>query len=291
MDKTNLKETLQHGTVTFPMAVYNNTFPPQQSLLAYLHYHNEFELLVATMGTLCVQVEECSYLIPKGDGIFINSGRLHTISAQDEGPHGFMAVVFDYSLLCHERETMYVKYIQPLITGGFKISELLPGEACRLVCSIGEAYEAGAFGSELYIKQNLLHVLQFLLKEAEYVTPAAENSKSLLVKEVLDYMKRNFSEPISLQLLAEQVHVSREYLCRTFRALSDCSPIDFLNRYRIRQSTFLLVHTDKSILEIAQACGFNHSSYYGKLFLEYMGCTPTEYRKREYINLGNREKL
>lgn len=291
MDKANLKETLQHGTVTFPVAVYNNTFHAQQTLLAHLHYHNEFELLVATKGTLSVQVEECSYIIPQGEGIFINSGRLHTISGQGGEVHGFVAVVFDYSLLCHERETMYLKYIQPLIAGGFKIVQLLQGEACRLVCSIGEAYAAGAFGSEIYIKQSLLHILHLLLMKAENVTPATENSKSLLVKEVLDYMKQNFREPVSLQVLAEQVHVSREYLCRTFRALADCSPIDFLNRYRIRQSTFLLAQTDKSILEIAQACGFNHSSYYGKLFLEYMGCTPTEYRKREYINLENREKL
>ena len=291
MDKTNLKETLQHGTVNFPVAVYNNIFPAQQSLLAHLHYHNEFELLVATRGTLCVQVEECSYIIPQGEGIFINSGRLHTISAQDEGEHGFVAVVFDAGLLCGEREIVYEKYVQPLITGSLWVKEMLPTEVCSLVYSICREHTEGDFGYEIGVKQGLLKALQFLVKEAKTMVPMAENSKSLLVKEVLDYMKKNFGEPISLQLLAEQVHVSREYLCRTFRALSDCSPIDFLNRYRIRQSTFLLVQTDKSILEIAQACGFNHSSYYGKLFLEYMGCTPTEYRKREYIKLEDKEIL
>ena len=87
MERENFRETLQHGTTAFPVAIYNNTFPKHHQLLAYLHYHNEFELLVATKGTLCVQMEENSYIIPQGEGIFINSGRLHTITAENQGAH------------------------------------------------------------------------------------------------------------------------------------------------------------------------------------------------------------
>lgn len=280
MDKTNLKETLQHGTTDFPVAVYNNTFPKHQQLLAPLHYHNEFELLVATKGTLCVQMEESSFILSEGEGTFINTGKLHTITAPDGGEHGFIAVVFDYSFLCNEQEVVFTKYIQPLMVGSLKLGEKLPEQVCKLIQSICSAHEEGEFGSEIYIKQSLLHIFTLLIRDAENTKAEVENSRSLLAKEVLDYIKRNYGEPISLQDLAEQVHVSREYLCRTFRALSASSPIEFLNRYRIRQSAFLLTQTDKSILEIAQSCGFNHSSYFGKMFYGYMGCTPTEYRKR-----------
>ncbi len=279
MERENFRETLQHGTTAFPIAIYNNMFSKHWQVLAHLHYHNEFELLVATKGTLCIQMEESSYLVSPGEGIFINSGRLHTITARDRGEHGFIAVVFDYTLICNEHETAFTKYLQPLINGSLRIGERLSAEVCGRIRSISEVYETGEFGSELYIKQCLLHIFYLMLKDAEDTKSAVRNGKSRLVKEVLDYIKKNYGEPMSLQLLAEQVHVSKEYLCRTFRSLSDSSPIEYLNRYRIRQSTFLLVQTDKSISEIAQACGFNHSSYYGKLFYEYMGCTPTEYRK------------
>lgn len=279
MDKTTLKETLQHGTPAFPVAIYNNTFDKYQQLLAYLHYHNEFELLLATKGALCIQLEENSYVLSEGESIFINSGCLHTITAHDGGEHGFIAVVFDYSLLCREHEAVFARYVQPLLTGRRKTLVKLPEEFGELIRDICAMYEERAFGYELCIKQSLLQVFYLLLKDGENTTNGMQNSKSLLVKEVLDYIKVNYEEPISLSLLAEQVHVSREYLCRTFRALSGSTPIEFLNRYRIRQSTFLLSQTDKSISEIAQTCGFNHSSYYGKLFLEYMGCTPGEYRK------------
>ena len=251
--------------------------------MAYLHYHNEFELLLATRGTLCVQMEEANYIILEGEGIFINSGRLHSISSHGEGEHEFIAVVFDYTLLCSKQEAAFTRYFQPLILGTLKINEKLPPNICQLINTICEVYEADSFGKELYMKQLLLNVFYLLMKDAESIKPEIETGKSLLVKEVLDYIKCNYTDPISLTHMAKQVHVSKEYLCRIFRTLSDSSPIEYLNRYRIHQSTFLLAQSNKSISEIAEACGFNHSSYYGKLFYIYMGCTPTEYRNTNRI--------
>ena len=279
MDKENFNETLQHGTTAFPIAIYHNSFEKQQHILAYLHYHNEFELLIATKGSLCVQIEETTYFLSQGDGIFINSGLLHNISSNEDCEHGFIAVVFDYTLLCNPHEITYSKYIYPLINHTLDIPAILPKEVCTNIFSLYSMYKANIFGSELFIKQCLFQIMYILMKNASTSSLSAHNSKSLIIKEVLDYMKKNYAQPISLQLLADHVHVSKEYLCRLFHTLSDSSPIEYLNQYRIQQSTFLLLQTNKSISDIALSCGFNHSSYYGKLFLQYMGYTPTEYRK------------
>ena len=67
MEKELLKESLQHGTTAFPIAIYPMKFSRSQQVLAHLHYHNEFELLVATKGRLVVQTENetfsLSYLV------------------------------------------------------------------------------------------------------------------------------------------------------------------------------------------------------------------------------------
>ncbi len=283
MEKESLKEPLLHGTAAFPLAVYPMIFPKYQHSFAYLHYHTEFELLVATRGTLLVQIEEQCYTVPEGEGIFINSGLLHTITAPEEEPagHGFLAVVFDYSLLCTEQEAAFRQYIQPLLLGAFELNPRLSVSACDLVRSICSMYESSAFGRELFIKHCLLHIFYLLVKDVTPGRLSLPNTKSTLVKETLDYIKQHYAEPVSLQQLADHVHVSREYLCRTFHTLSGSSPLEYLNRYRIRQSTFLLARTNQRISDIALACGFNHSSYFGKLFFQYMGCTPTQYRKQK----------
>lgn len=281
MEKEALKETLLHGTADFPLAVYPMLFEKKQQVLAHLHYHNEFELLVATRGSICVQTEEQTCSLPEGTGIFLNSGVLHTILAPENEPeeHGFIAVVFDYSLLCQPKDAVWNNYIQPLLHGTLEISPLLPPVICEAVRSLCDIYQSDTFGKELSIKEYLFHIFFLLMKDARITKLSSQTTKSTIVKEVLDYIKQNYAEPLTLQQLAEQAHVSREYLCRVFHALSGSSPIEYLNHYRIRQSTFLLLQTDQTISDIALSCGFSHSSYYGKLFLQSMGCTPTAYRK------------
>ena len=273
MEKESLKEPLLHGTAAFPLAVYPMRFARHQHSFAYLHYHPEFELLVAAKGTLLVQMEEQCYTLAECEGIFINSGLLHTIAApeNEHTEHGFFAVVFDYSLLCTEQELVFSNYVQPLLQGAYELNPRLSPSACDMVRSICTMYETETFGKEVFIKHCLLHIFYLLLKDVSPSRLSLPKGKSTLVKETLDYIKQHFAEPISLQQLADHVHVSREYLCRIFHALSGSSPLDYLNRYRIRQSTFILLQTD----------GFNHSSYFGKLFFQYMGCTPTEYRKQQ----------
>ncbi len=279
MNKDDLKETLLHGTPAFPVAIYNNTFDKQYSLLAPLHYHNEFELLIATKGSLSVQIEENTYVISKGEGLFINSGLLHVINSYDNVDHGFIAIVFDYTMICTDRSNSFNKYIQPLINGTLNVPTKLSPEICNIVYSIDSSYEDSSFGFELQIKHLLIQIFYLLVKDSKLTTLPIQNTKSILIKNILDYIEKNYSYSISLQDMADYAHVSKEYLCRIFNVLSDTSPIDYLNRYRIKQSTSMLIHTDRDISDISSSCGFNNSSYFNKLFLRYIGCTPTQYRK------------
>ena len=59
--------------------------------------------------------------------------------------------------------------------------------------------------------------------------------------------------------------------------------IDFLNHYRLEVSCHLLNTTKMSIAEICTACGFNHQSYYSKIFLRTYHCTPRDFRKRAEV--------
>ena len=90
----------------------------------------------------------------------------------------------------------------------------------------------------------------------------------------------HYSEKVTLNDLAAFAHISRSKCCRIFKHYLQQSPIDFLNAYRLKVSCSLLASTNKTITEIAFACGFNHLSYYSKYFAESYGCTPREYRKR-----------
>ncbi len=64
---------------------------------------------------------------------------------------------------------------------------------------------------------------------------------------------------------------------RCFRKTVQITPIEYLNQFRIRMAAQMLVHTDQSILSIADFCGFQSASYFGKVFKKITGKTPYEY--------------
>ena len=280
MERENLKEPLQHGTSDFPVALYNMCFGKQYNLLAPLHYHKEFELMVVTKGNVRVQLENETYILNKGEGVFINSGLIHMISATDKTEHSFIAIVFDYTLLCTESDKIFVSYIQHIINRSLLLPFSLSKEICEKIEEISVMFEAADFGYEFFIKSSLNQIFYQLMKDAKKAEVPVQNAKSSIIKGVIDYIKENYAKTISLQELAEWANTSKEYLCRIFNEMTDISPIVYLNRYRIRQSTFLLLNSSRSISDIALSCGFNNSSYYNKLFMRHMGCTPTEFRKR-----------
>ena len=280
MERESLQEPLQHGTFDFPAAFYNMYFGRQYDLLAPLHYHKEFELMVVTGGSVRIQIEKESYILREGEGVFINSGLLHMISAADKTEHSFIAIVFDYTLLCNESDKIYTSYIRPLINRSLHLPFSLSKEICVKTEGICAMFEEASFGYEFYIKSSLNDIFFRLMKDDRKVTAPVQYGKSSIIKCVIDYIRGNYSKTISLQELACQANTSKEYLCRIFNEMTDVSPIVYLNRYRIQQSTFLLLDSNRSISDIALSCEFNNSSYYNKLFMRHMGCTPTEFRKR-----------
>ena len=62
------------------------------------------------------------------------------------------------------------------------------------------------------------------------------------------------------------------------------TPFQYLVNFRINQSINLLSHSNKSISEIAYSCGFHDSSYYCKIFRQYNGVSPQQYRNNKRYN-------
>ena len=99
------------------------------------------------------------------------------------------------------------------------------------------------------------------------------------IQEVIAFIQQHYQEDISLELLAQTIHISETQLCRSFKQLTGSTPFTYLKRYRIMKSCEWLDDSDKKISEICSLCGFNNISYYNREFLRIMKMTPSAYRK------------
>ena len=86
-----------------------------------------------------------------------------------------------------------------------------------------------------------------------------------------------YQSEITRPFLASELAVSERHLTRCFQQELGISPISYLNRYRIQRAKDLLDHGNSNITEIAFAVGFSSSNYFGRVFKDEIGKSPSEY--------------
>ncbi|WP_158299227.1 AraC family transcriptional regulator [Paenibacillus antri] len=91
-------------------------------------------------------------------------------------------------------------------------------------------------------------------------------------------MKERFREPLGLEEIAAHSGVSAAYLCRLFQSRLGVSPLEYMRRRRVEAAVTLLRRTDESVSRIGELCGFESPSYFGKVFRQYLGLSPRQFR-------------
>lgn len=279
MERALFEEHAAHGTADFPVGIYDMSFERGEEMLFSVHYHKEFELLLVTKGAIRLQLEGDTFCLNSGEGVFINSGTLHSAVSAQDGECGFIAVVFSPEFIAERYEGLYGRYILPVIKNELCVPRALTEDMSAIIRETNELFKSHGFGCELFIKSNLARITAMCVERAKRNYITENGNKTDIVKNVLDYIRLNYAGPITLRDMSAHVHISREHLCRVFKEVSELPPVVYLNRYRVMQSAYMLRAGNKSISEIASDCGFNNSSYFDRQFMRFMKCTPGEYRR------------
>lgn len=98
--------------------------------------------------------------------------------------------------------------------------------------------------------------------------------------DVVQDMYQNIEDPLTLAELASNAGVSRRQMERLFQKHLGASPAAIYRNIRLERARSLLVETDRSVMEIATATGFNSVSLFARHFKEKYGATPYGTRKQ-----------
>jgi len=99
-----------------------------------------------------------------------------------------------------------------------------------------------------------------------------------LIKKAIHYISKHFANPITLDDVADLVHLNPAYFSSVFKQSTGSSFKEYLNMVRIEEGKRLLSNTDYSLIDIAIATGFENQSYFTKVFKKYTGLTPKQFR-------------
>jgi AraC-like DNA-binding protein len=98
--------------------------------------------------------------------------------------------------------------------------------------------------------------------------------------DIFNYVRENYSSPITLEKVSRMAHMSPFAFSRYFKKYSGSGFVEYLNKVRMNKAGHLLRETEYQVHEIATQCGFSSISNFNKQFRRTEGLAPRDYRAR-----------
>ena len=132
--------------------------------------------------------------------------------------------------------------------------------------------------SEMMIKSTVNKIVAKILRGAH---KKCEKRKHKDIKSALSYIRYHFREPITMEEMADKLHITPSYFCRCFKDYTHQTFKEYITALRLDYAMRLIKTTDRNITEICYESGFSTSAYFSKVFTKRFGKNPTEIRKNE----------
>lgn len=177
------------------------------------------------------------------------------------------------------------KYVTPLTTASqIEIIPFYPDhlEHQKILSGIRDSFLISETtpGYELKLRSALSDIWFQIFELAVPLTQTKDkfDKRNKRLKLMMVYIHEHYGEKLTVEDIASAAFTSERECFRLFHDCLHMSPTEYIKNYRIQAACDMLANTRENITFISQTCGFGSSSYMGKIFREYLGCTPNEYR-------------
>lgn len=226
------------------------------------------------------------YPLEAGYGFLIEPGQLSFYQADEKEPWTYIWVGFLGSRAEEYIESMGISARHPVFHS--EHSDELYG-------IVRDMMDHNTFGVTNELRRNgQLHIFLSVVAQSAPETKRDETDKAnQYVRRAVEFIQRNYCNPIRVTDVADYVCINRSYLYTLFEKSIGMSPQQFLSTYRLTKAAEMLMIPDLPVESIALSCGYQDPLTFAKAFRAMKGASPSVYRKQmqQDENRVNREHL
>lgn len=100
------------------------------------------------------------------------------------------------------------------------------------------------------------------------------------VEQAISYIDQNYYKEIDLTSISKLVSMNSSYFSSQFKKRTGLSFSNYLQRVRLEKAKNFLLYSNQKLHEISESVGIGNEKYFCKLFKEYTGITPTEFKNQ-----------
>jgi two-component system response regulator YesN len=151
---------------------------------------------------------------------------------------------------------------------GRQLHQLIGGDYDRLT-------EGIPFRTVNQLREWSMRALQRIKADMDQET---KDSRVSLINEIRSFIDQHISKDVSLQTIAEHVHLHPVYVSKIYKLETGDNLSDYVHRVRMAKAEYLLKHSQDKIYEIAAQLGYQRPHSFNHAFKKHYGMTPQEYR-------------
>lgn len=233
------------------------------------NWHDNIELQYCSFGQGYVLIDGEKFEFNEKDIVVVNSNSIHYTGTLTELKYHCLIIS---TQLCEIAAIDYEQlHFQPLIKSP------VIDEAIK---NINEVYYSNDPCKTAILQMLTLKIL-IELKKNHTITNKFINksSKNRIVMDTIKYIKKNYMNKLTLDILAKNAFTDKYSLSKKFKSTTGYTIVQYINSYRC-EKVIELINKGIAINEAATKCGFNNMSFFTKTFKAFAGELPSQYRKK-----------
>lgn len=239
----------------------------------HIHLHKSFEFAFVEKGSLSVAIGKEIYTVKSGEALLIFPYQPHSYTVIDDSLYFVSVFSGDYC----EAFSSFIKNSKPespIFTPNTYTIEYLRQKIMPSPPAFTDFFKVPT-PPFFDIKSSLYSIASDFLKSTKLIE---KNQNTEPLFEVLCYIEEHFTENITLSSVADAISYDYHYISRIFNENFNINFKTLINQYRSEKAAQLLLNSKDSVSDIAFICGFQSLRSFNRVFLEYSGLTPTEFR-------------
>lgn len=244
------------------------------------HFHQDIELLYVLEGTLEVTSGEETVHLEAEDIFVLNANKHHMLNGSENVLFLQLSILYqtvsdvlqsgDVIFWCNSTNDKSERYEE--------LRKILKVLLKHYVEMKGDTANFGHIALCYRVLDNLS--MYFLVRTSDKGMLDEQDKFDERIRQINNYIRANYSQPISLKELADQLYLSNGYLSRFFKRNYGMSFAEYLTNVRLFHAVDDLLYTSTPITRIAYDNGFASVAVFNKIFKNAYGETPSAFRKK-----------
>ena len=238
------KELKAHGNYAFPVLVSDERLSWFDTGEFPWHWHPEIELTIVLDGNMTYLVNDNEYILRAGEGLFCNTNVLHSGRHYDAEDCSYLSITFHPRLLYgYTSSLMQSKYMERILQSPtlssihFTPDVSWQREILERMEEIHHLRDKGPDSRELQMQIALMEIWLRIYEHADCPEEPEENGRDIeRIRTLMEYMQKHYGEKVTLEELADQIHLCKSESCRLFKRYMKESLFDYLLAYRVERS-------------------------------------------------------